>query len=537
MNMRFLPFFIAILFAYSSTVTGQVTYSKDIAPIIYENCTSCHRTGEIAPLALTNYEEVKSWGNMIKYVTEIKYMPPWSPDPTFRKLLNERVLTEDQIDLIAEWVDTGMEQGDPADEPDIPNFPTGSQIGTPDLVLVMAEEHTIEGNNQDDYQVFVIPTNFTEDREIASIEFRPGNNRAVHHTLIGYDVTGKAAQKDAQTPAYGYSSFGDFGIDEAVYLSWGYVPGDVPLVYPEGIGEIIPAGADLLIQVHYAPLPTEEKDKSSLNIFFKDENDPIVREVKSGWVLPNNLPGGWGSFHIPPNQVKSFTAQQFYENMNGQYGANYDVSLIGVQPHSHLLGKSYEIIVNSPDNEQINVISIPEYDFNWQGSYSMTNMLKIPANSTWLTTATYDNTLNNPSNPSNPPKNVYWGEGTEDEMLVVIFYYVEYQEGDEDIDLGGNLPTSTIDVNYETKSTLFPPSPNPTYDRFTVGFYLDQSEELIFEMYDSSGKKIQTISPKTSWQEGFHRIEVDNNIETTGAHFIKMIGKEYELTQKIILIK
>ena len=446
-------------------------------------------------------------------------------------------LTQEQIDLIAEWVDTGMEQGDPADEPQIPDFPTGSQIGTPDLVLQMAEQHSIEGNNQDDYYVFVIPTNFTEDKEIASIEFRPDNKRAVHHALIGYDVTGKAAQRDAQTPEYGYSSFGDFGIDEAVYLSWGYVPGDIPLVYPEGIGEVIPAGADLLIQVHYAPLPTDEVDQSSLNIFFKDADDPIQREVKTGWVLPNNLPNGWGSFFIPANQIKSFKAENFYEDQGPLEGANYDVSLIGVQPHSHLLGKSYKIYAETPSSEEIPIINIPTYDFNWQGSYSMRNMVKIPANSTWYTEALYDNTANNPSNPSSPPKNVSWGEGTEDEMLVVLFYYVEYQEGDEDIDLGQNLPTRNIEVNEQTKSSLFPPTPNPSTGDFNVSFYLEKSENLMFELYDISGKKVEQIRSQEKWNAGFHKISFINNGNYSGPHIVKMIGENYQLTQKIIFIQ
>lgn len=535
--MKLYYLFTVLPFLFLSTSGhSQINYSKDIAPIIYENCTSCHRTGEIAPISFTSYEEVKNWGNMIKYVTEIKYMPPWSPNPEYRHLLNERILSEEQIDLIAEWVDNGMEQGNPDDEPSLPDFPTGSQIGTPDVVLEMAEEHMIEGNNKDDYYVFVLPTEFLEDKEIASIEFRPGNKRAVHHALIGYDVTGKAAQKDAQTPEYGYSSFGDFGVDEAVFLSWGYVPGDIPLVYPEGIGEIIPAGADLLIQVHYAPLPSDEMDKSSLNIFFKDSNDPIEREVKTGWVLPNNLPGGWGSFFIPANQVKSFTATDFYEDQGPIEGNNYDVSLIGVQPHSHLLGKSYKVYAETPNADIVPIIDIPEYDFNWQGSYSMRKMVKVPAYSTWYTTATYDNTNNNPSNPSNPPQNVSWGDGTEDEMLVVLFYYVEYKEGDEDIDLGGNLPTKNIQVSTETKSSLFPPSPNPTTGDFNVSFYLEKSENLMFELYDLTGKKIKTIQAQQKWNAGFHKISFLNEGNYSGAHFVKMIGENYQLTQKIIFI-
>ncbi|MEM6378570.1 MAG: cytochrome c, partial [Bacteroidota bacterium] len=241
----------------SNTATAQINFSEHIAPIIYDNCTSCHRQGEVGPMPLTSYEEVSSWAPMIEYVTAIKYMPPFPPDETYSHFLYEKSLTNEQIQMIADWVDAGTPQGDPSLEPPLPTFPTGSQIGTPDLVLTMKEAHTITGNNQDDYRVFVLPTGFTEDKEIAAIEFRPGNKRAVHHVLFAYDLSGKAAALDDATPEYGYYSFGDFGVEDVFNSTWGYVPGTSPLVYPEGIGEIIPAGADLLIQVHYAPLPTD----------------------------------------------------------------------------------------------------------------------------------------------------------------------------------------------------------------------------------------------------------------------------------------
>ncbi|MEM1358458.1 MAG: cytochrome c, partial [Bacteroidota bacterium] len=216
---------------------GQVTFSEHIAPIIYKNCTGCHRPGEVAPIPFTNYEEVKNWANMIQYVTEIRYMPPWPPNREYSKFLGERYLTDEELQLIADWVTAGTPQGDPSLEPPLPTFSTGSQIGQPDLVLEMSESYEISGNNQDDYRVFVLPTNFTEDKEVAAIEFRPGNNRAVHHVLFAYDLTGQARQRDAQSPnTYGYASFGDFGIPGARYLSWGYVPGALPLVFPEGLG-------------------------------------------------------------------------------------------------------------------------------------------------------------------------------------------------------------------------------------------------------------------------------------------------------------
>lgn len=540
--MKNVLFLSALLFFTTNLQTqaqdnASITFSEHIAPIIYQHCTSCHRAGEVGPIPFTNYQEVADWADMIKYVTEIKYMPPWSPDANYRHYLNERVLSEEEIKLIGEWADAGTPQGNPDLTPDLPDFPTGSQIGIPDVVLEMETAHLVKGNNQDDYQVFVLPTNFAEDKEIASIELRPGNNRAVHHVLFAYDMTGKAAAMDAATPEYGYYSFGDFGVDEAVYLSWGYVPGVTPIVYPKGIGEVIPAGADLLLQVHYAPLPTDETDQSSVNIFFKDANDPITRPIKVGSTLPFNLPGGWGSFRIPPNEVTTFKAENFYEGNSFFPGVNYDMSLISIDAHAHYLGKSYEIFVVTPSNDTINLLKIPDWDFNWQGTYTFEHMQKIPVGSKWYTIAAYDNTVNNPANPSNPPKLATWGEGTEDEMLLTGLYFVPYQEGDEDIALGGSLTTSTKEVNYSTHSTLFAPSPNPTRDAFSIRFDLSQKEALQFDLYHLNGQLIKTIASKQDWLIGNHSIEVNTTGLAAGNYLIKMVGRNYTLSQKVVVVK
>jgi len=174
-TMRFVLLLFLFFAVQIPSAKAQVTYSKDIAPIIYNNCTSCHRPGEIGPMPLTNFEEVSSWSGMIEYVTAIKYMPPWKPNKEYSNFVGERGLTDSEIELIADWVAAGSPQGDPALEPPLPDFPDGSQLGTPDLILEMEEEYFIEGNNQDDYRVFVIPTGLTEDKEIAAVEFRPGN--------------------------------------------------------------------------------------------------------------------------------------------------------------------------------------------------------------------------------------------------------------------------------------------------------------------------------------------------------------------------
>lgn len=534
---RFKLFFLLIccLSCRVDLSAQEVNFSEHVAPIIYENCTRCHRAGEVAPIPFTNYQEVADFGTTIQYVTQINYMPPWPPNRDYSHFVGERSLTDEEIQTISDWVSGGMPQGDSTLEPALPVFATGSQIGTPDLVLEMEESYTVAGNNQDDYRVFVIPTNFSENREIAAMEFRPDNSRAVHHVLFGYDLSGAAAARDAQSPeVYGYSSFGDFGINQAVYLSWTYVPGSQPLVFPEGLGQTIPAGADLLIQVHYAPLPTAETDQSSINVFFKSAADEIEREVQQAMTLPGDLPGSWGDFYLPPGTTRTFTA--LGADGNGTSTIPVDISLISVGPHAHYLGRSYEVYAVTPAGDTLNIIQIEEWDFNWQGTYTLERMLKIPAGSRLYTVAEYDNTANNPNNPANPPVGVGWGEGTNDEMLVVFFYYVSYQDGDEDIVLG-NMPVSVTDRASPTGSLLHPPTPNPLSDAVNLNFELLRAEHLSFDLFNQAGQRLAVLAATREWESGTQSVRFDLSRFATGTYFIRMNGAGYGTTAKIVIAR
>lgn len=504
----------------------EVTYSEHIAPIIYNNCTSCHRPGEIAPFSLSNYEEVSSWKGMIQYVTEIKYMPPWKPDPSYSHFVGETGLTDQEIKLIADWVNAGAPQGDPSLEPPLPNFPSGSQLGTPDLVLEMAEDYFIEGNNEDDYRVFVLPTGLTEDKEIAAIEFRPGNNRAVHHALIAYETEGQAAAKDLQTPEYGYESFGDFGVPVQGNFT-GYTPGIQSVLFPAGIGTTLPAGADLLIQVHYAPLASDETDRSVLNIFFKKESDPIIREVERLRATPFDLDEGFLSFTIPPDEVKSF---------HGTKSVTEDISLISVYPHCHYLGKDWEIFAETPEQDTLNIIRINEWDFNWQGAYTLERMAKIPAGSVIHINATYDNTVNNPFNPVFPPQTATWGEGTTDEMYLVGINYVPYLEGDEDILVGkDNVTTSLNEINSDFGNRLFLPYPNPANEEVVLNYYLKDGQTISIELFNSNGIKVKSIINQASYPAGNHNVSFSVQDLSAGLYTIRMNGGGSILSRPIMV--
>lgn len=519
---------LLLLIPLSFQLNAQVNYSEHIAPIIYNNCTSCHRAGEIAPIPFTNYQEVKDWAEMVAFVTELKYMPPWKPDKSYSTFFGEKGLTDDEIQLIQDWVDAGTPQGNPSMEPPLPNFPVGSQLGTPDLVLSMSEAFPVQANNQDAYQVFVLPTGQNVDREIAAIEFRPGNTKVVHHALIAFDENGEGAVLDAQTPEYGYHAFGDFGLNNIPELRGTYTPGIRALRYPQGIGSILPAGADILIQVHYAPITSEEMDQSSVNIFYKDSADPITREMNLEFVLPDILPGGFNSFFIPANQTKTFHGIQ--------NSGPTDISLYSVYPHAHLLGKTWEIYAVTPDNVTIPMLKIDDWDFNWQGEYIFDKMKKIPANSQIHFIASYDNTASNPFNPSSPPQMAFWGEQTTNEMYVNIMSWLPYQDGDEDIVIGDNTTSITPPIGND-QYKFYPPFPNPANEEVRIGYYLSETSPVDIQIFDLQGKMVKEVLSNRNNAAGNHKVDFNVEDLSNGTYFIKLTGDDFSATQKLLKIK
>ncbi|MGY8917517.1 MAG: c-type cytochrome, partial [Flavobacteriales bacterium] len=322
---------LTFLITVSSTFAQTPTFHLDIAPIIYNNCTSCHRVGELGPMPLTTYDEVATNGFFIEYVTQSGYMPPWTPDHNYVSLNGERFLSEQEKQTIVDWVAAYMPEGDPLDNPGMPDFPTGSQIGTPDLVLSMSEPYLHGGDGLEQYQVFRIPTGITESVEVSAVEIRPSNGAIAHHGLIGYtnnaSSIASAASMDDSDPAYGYESFGDYGVPVEDQIFGGWVPGSPPLIFPPTIGKIMEPGSELLLQMHYGPVYQDELDQTSINIFFSPE--PIEREIETYIMTPVNLSQ---TFYIPANEIVSF---------HGTISISDDVSVISIIPHSHLLGKSW----------------------------------------------------------------------------------------------------------------------------------------------------------------------------------------------------
>lgn len=523
---------MVLAFVFSTgCLFGQVTFTKDIAPIIYNQCATCHRPGEIAPFSLTNYEEVRSYGETIKYVTEIKYMPPWKADPAYQHFLEENYLSNEQILKIGQWVDAGMPYGNAAEEPAFPDYPDGSALGEPDLVLHFATQHLHKGNGEDEYRYFVLPTGLTSNKVVKAIELRPGNKKIVHHALFFQDTTGKARSFDVKTPEYGFSA-NTSGFDVNSVLLYeqypGYVPGQKPIRYPESMGQRMNKNSDLVIQMHYAPTPVDEYDSTTVNIFFADEDEPIERFVKDKVMLPTELPGGFFSFFIPANQKKTFT---------GKWKTTQDLSFLSVFPHMHLLGKRWKVWLQRPNGSIENLIKIDDWDFNWQGGYYFTKPIIAPQGSTVFAEAEYDNTQNNPLNPNSPPITVSWGEKTSDEMYYFPILHTPYQQGDENLVF--SQPTGTKDEEaFGFKEKPLQMFPNPAKSEIVnVQFHLKQGTKVDLSIRDLKGSLVRYIRKGEYFNQGTHFVHIDANNLNSGSYFVVVEANNQTIGDKLQIIK
>lgn len=524
--MRYLVLLISLLqFSITSQLTAQeVTYTEHIAPIIYNHCTSCHRPGEIGPFSLMNYNQVSAWAPMIAYVTEIKYMPPWKADPLYQTYLRENYLSEEQIAMISEWVDNGTPQGDPALEPELPIFPTGSQVGEPDLIVSFAESYQHPGTNLDVYRYFALPTGLTEDKDLIGLELRPGNATIVHHALLWEDTTGSAAAADAAEEAYGYTNNDSDILLELNNQLPGYVPGQRPVLYSHGMGQKLHAGGYIKIQMHYGPSPVPQQDSTTINLFFSDQ--PTTRPVRSHVMVPFAGTLTNGPFVIFPNQVKTF---------HGKYTVPVKVSLLNVFPHMHYLGKDWEVFAITPQQDTINIIKINDWDFDWQGYYSFKKPLVLPAGTIVHGYATYDNTANNPSNPNNPPQTVTWGENTDEEMYYLGFSYVFYQPGDEHINFEDGTTATDNQIFQNVQNKLYPIYPNPADGRITIGYTLERGTSVSLYISDMSGKTLKSVYSNTAHYPGMHSKSVDVSNLPEGIYIVIMQADGAFYSQKIMI--
>jgi hypothetical protein len=385
-----------------------VTYTRDIAPLLAQHCQSCHRDGEIAPFSLTSYDAAYTRRNKILRTVERRKMPPWPPVSGHGEFLDERRLTDAEIARLRAWVTAGAPEGDPRDLPQPRVFPAQWALGDPDVVLTPSVAYDVPAGDQDLYRCFVIPTAFPEDRYVSSAEFLPGDRRIVHHLLTYVDTSGQAEALERADPGPGYTCFGGPGFVGAQAGVGGWAPGARPIAMPEGVGMLLPAGARLVLQVHYhnrTGAAVQELSRVGLR-FARTTVDKRLRVIP---VLNQQ-------FRIPAGEERWIVRASF------TLSPMWHLHAIGVSPHMHLLGREMRVTVTYPDgtSRRRSLIYIDDWDFHWQGSYTFREPVPLPGGTRIDIEAVYDNSTRNRRNPTNPPRDVGWGDATTDEMCIAF---------------------------------------------------------------------------------------------------------------------
>jgi len=405
-----------------STNTATPTFSRDVAPIFYNKCVSCHRAGEVAPMSLITYRDARPWASAIREKVTTRVMPPWHADRQYGTFRNDLSLTQREIDTIAAWVGAGAAEGNPSELPALPTFPVGWQIGTPDQVFEMQADYQVPASGEIEYQYFEVPTNFTEDKWMQAGEVRAGDRAHVHHIIV-YVREPKPSDRpnvvavrpiipQGQTPAPAPARAPGTvaparsrapGGGDAMLVNWA-VGEDAP-VYLPGTAKRIPAGSTLIFQVHYTTNGKPGVDRSRIGLIFAKE--PPRQEIRTG-IIANPL------FAIPAGAAN--------HEVEAEATFSSDVRIWTMHPHMHLRGKDMTYTAIYPDGRSQIVLQVPKFDFGWQTDYWLAEPISLPKGSKLHVRAHFDNSPANRSNPD-PSKVVRWGDQTWEEMMIGFFTY------------------------------------------------------------------------------------------------------------------
>jgi hypothetical protein len=419
---------------------GAPTFTADVAPIMYAKCVACHRPGEVAPMSLITFKDVRPWASAIRDKVASRAMPPWHADRQYSTFRNEQSLTQAEIDTVVKWVTAGAPEGDPSRLPKLPAFTEGWQIGQPDMVFEMPTEYRIPASGEIPYQYFEVPTNFTEDRWMQAGEVRAGDRTHVHHIIVyvkeptpsrrptpfvsraiasAADPTATSAARlaatattperfraaaaalAAQRTAGSNATLSRTG--DQMLVNWA-LGEDAPVFQP-GMAKRIPKGSSLVFQVHYTTNGRPGVDTSRIGLIFAKE--PPAKEVRTGMITN-------AQFAIPPGAAS--------HAVEAEATFNEDVNVYSMHPHMHLRGKDMTYTATYPDGHSEIVLRVPRFDFGWQTEYWFAKPLALPKGSTLHVTAHYDNSAANRLNPD-PTATIRWGDQTWEEMMIGFFTY------------------------------------------------------------------------------------------------------------------
>jgi len=418
---------IAFLFpvaGFAAGIGGDVTFYRDVLPVLQKNCQECHRPGEAAPMSFMTYKETRPWAAAIRQAVATQKMPPWHADPAHGKFSNDRRLNSDELQTLEAWARTGAKEGNAKDASAPRGFTQGWTIGKPDFVTDIGVDYKVPATGTVEYTYFVVPTGFTEDRWIEKIEVRPTARNVVHHIVLlargsKADMVREAQagvpfvpskkpdeKKDGKRPVDDGKGFffalGDAGTDRGVEMISTYVPGGTPYLTLPGQARLLKAGSDLVFQMHYTANGKEAVDRSQVGIIFAKE--PPKERVVNTFLANMN-------FHIPPGESNFL--------VNGRATVQADVKLQSMFPHMHLRGKAMQYRAVYPSGESEILLDVPKYDFNWQMTYFLDEPRLLPKGTRLEVDARYDNSPNNPYNPD-AKADVYWGDQSWEEMFAAF---------------------------------------------------------------------------------------------------------------------
>jgi len=379
------------------------TYSRDVQPLLQAKCWNCHQRGRVGPFALETYEQARKRAFDIASVVDSRTMPPWKADPDFGpQLKHDPSLTRAEIDLLRDWAEANAPKGESVSRTALAAETTegdGWLLGEPDITLEMAEEFTIPASGPDLYRCFVLPSNLSHDVYVSAIEFLPGNRRVVHHMMAFIDIRGGARKRDAADPGPGYASYSGAGVVVDGELG-GYAAGSQVVHLPEGVGRLVPRGADIVLQVHYHPTGKVERDRSRLGLHLSRK--PVRQTIH--WANATN-----DKFRLPPGESNI--------EVKASWFVPVDVEALGVTPHMHELGRDFRMTATLPGGKVQDLVYIPRWDPTWQNTYYFEERIPLPRGTTVHVVAHYDNSAH-PRNPHKPPRLVGWGPDATDEMCV-----------------------------------------------------------------------------------------------------------------------
>lgn len=518
---KLLTLAVAILPFCISAQTGPY-WATDVAPILYTNCTKCHNPNGIAPFSLLTYSDAANEATDIKTAVINRTMPPWPPDSAYHHFMGERILSPTEIQTISDWVDNGIQQGSLSQAPTPPVYNGQAEIPNPDAT-VQIPTYTVN-TATDLYRCFVMPSGVPQDEFITKIEVLPGNRNIVHHVLVFQDQSNTCITLDNNDPGPGYTWFGDVGSPTAT-LVMGWVPGQGMWSLPQNMGVKLLSNANIIIQVHYPGGTFGQVDSTQVRFTF---SSGVVREVYLDPAINHTTSITNGPLYIPADSIKTFYAEE---------SVNYNVSVISIAPHMHLIGQTICSYAVDPMGDTIPMISIPDWSFHWQGFYNFQQPVHVPYGSTLHAYAIYDNTVNNPENPNNPPQPVSVGESTTDEMMVVYFAYLLYQFGDENIIIDSSILASAPEVYPSIVVTpqLYAPYPVPASgNELHIDYFLPAAGATTLELIDASGKAVQVLSSERTGA-GFNSAVMNTESLANGTYIIRLTSGGTVRTKTIVL--